>query len=111
MTNAAPARPERSAKTRPAVTVALPAFNAASTIDYAVRSVLAQTFADFELLVLDDGSRDDTASRVARFRDPRILLVTGDRNEGLSARLNQAIDMAGLQKKPSSKPRRVLKSL
>ena len=50
----------------------MPAWNGAAYIEQAVSSVLAQTFEDFELLVIDDCSDDDTVAIVSRFDDPRI---------------------------------------
>ena len=55
----------------PEVTVVIPAHNAGRTIDAALESVFAQTFKDVEVIVVDDGSTDDTASRVAAF-GPRV---------------------------------------
>ena len=53
----------------------IPAYNRERYLGDAVRSVLAQTFRDFELLIIDDGSTDATADSVAAFDDPRIVLV------------------------------------
>ncbi len=65
----------------------LPARDAAATIDAAVHSVLAQTFTDFELLVIDDGSTDDTRARVNALHDARLrVLSTG--GVGLVGALN-----------------------
>jgi GT2 family glycosyltransferase len=62
--------------THPTVSVIMPAFNAARYIDAAITSVLGQTMSDLELLVVDDGSADDTAAVVARRAadDPRVRL-------------------------------------
>jgi glycosyltransferase involved in cell wall biosynthesis len=65
---------------RPPVSVLLPARNAGATVDAAIESLLAQTFGDFELLALDDGSTDDTRSRLESWarRDRRVdVLETG----------------------------------
>lgn len=59
----------------PRVSVVMPAYNSAPYVEEAVGSLLAQTFADFELVVVDDGSTDDTAERVMRFEDPRVRLT------------------------------------
>lgn len=61
----------------------------------AVESVLAQTFADFEFLILDDSPDDDRARVVAEFSDPRIKYVKNDRNIGISASRNKLLDLAG----------------
>lgn len=75
----------------PAVTIVMPAYNAAATIAAAIRSVLAQTRGDFELIVVDDGSRDDTAGRVAPFEaDPRVRLLKQG-NRGLAKTRNEGI--------------------
>lgn len=76
---------------QPAVTVLMPAFNAGRFITASIRSVLAQDFADFELLVIDDGSTDNTARLVENFRDNRIRLVLNTTNQGLVATLNQGL--------------------
>lgn len=75
----------------PRVTVLLPAYNAASTVTAAVRSILQQTYSDFELLVLDDGSSDRTAEVVSALDDPRIRLVRNPRNLGLAETLNRGL--------------------
>jgi glycosyltransferase involved in cell wall biosynthesis len=78
----------------PAVTVLMPAFNAASFIRHSIRSILAQTFGDFELLVIDDGSADGTAEIVSSFRDGRIRLVRHTDNKGLVSTLNEGLRIA-----------------
>jgi len=78
----------------PAVTIAMSARNSARTLPQALRSIVAQDFTDWELLLYDDGSSDATPVIARRLRDPRIRLVTDGRSLGLAARLNEAIDAA-----------------
>jgi len=59
----------------PEVSVVMPAFNAARTVERAVRSILAQTLRDLELIVVDDGSTDETAAVVQAIVDPRLHLI------------------------------------
>jgi glycosyltransferase involved in cell wall biosynthesis len=59
----------------PVVTVVIQTFNRRSILEYAIGSVLRQTFTGGELLVTGDGCRDDSAGVVARFTDPRIRFV------------------------------------
>jgi glycosyltransferase involved in cell wall biosynthesis len=80
--------------TSPLVSVGLPLFNGAETLASAVRSILAQTYTNFELIVMDDGSTDASLRVVKGFRDERIRVVADGRHQGISARLNQAVDMA-----------------
>ena len=56
----------------PEVSVVLPVFNGAGTIARAVSSILDQTLREIELIVLDDGSTDETAAVVRKIRDPRF---------------------------------------
>src|SRR5437588_1923361 len=71
--------------------VVMAAYNASATIEAAIQSVLNQTRPDFELIVVDDGSTDDTAERVDQFRvDPRVRLVRQE-NSGLPAARNVAV--------------------
>jgi GT2 family glycosyltransferase len=74
----------------PTFTIAMPAYNSSQTIGAAIRSVLAQTRSDFELVVVDDGSSDDTTAQVARFEDERVRLVRQE-NSGPGAARNLAI--------------------
>jgi glycosyltransferase involved in cell wall biosynthesis len=79
----------------PRLTVAMPAYNVEAFIADAIESVLAQDFADFEFLLLDDGSTDRTreiAETYAR-RDKRLRLVVRE-NRGIAASLNELIAMA-----------------
>ncbi len=58
------------------LTVLMPAYNAERYISQAIESILAQTFGEFELLIVDDGSTDRTAEVVRSFNDPRIVLMS-----------------------------------
>src|SRR6185436_20296041 len=76
----------------PAVSVIMPAYNVEPYVADAIRSVLAQTFDDFELVVVDDGSVDGTAGVVAGLAesDPRVRLVRQP-NRGLAGARNTAM--------------------
>jgi glycosyltransferase involved in cell wall biosynthesis len=78
----------------PLVTVAMPVFNGGRHLRLAVRSLLAQTFQDWELLVIDDGSTDDALQSLADLDDARIRIIWGEKNFGLPSRLNEGIDLA-----------------
>src|SRR6185437_5833210 len=75
----------------PLVSVIMSMRNSAATVDAAVRSVLQQTLQDWELIVVDDGSSDQSGAIVARHGDPRIRLVREATSAGLAARLNQMV--------------------
>ena len=81
-------------KVAPVVTVAMSVLNGGDYLELAVQSIVAQTFQDWELLILDDGSTDSAIDGLFCLADPRIIVVRDGKSRGLSARLNQAIDMA-----------------
>lgn len=78
----------------PFVTVLIPAFNAAATIRRAIDSALAQTYHNFEVIVVDDGSRDATAEIVATYDSDRIRLLRLTHNQGECAAMNEGIAAA-----------------
>ena len=78
----------------PFFSVLLPAFNAKAHVGAAIRDILAQTFRDFELLVVDDGSTDGTSECVETFSDPRLRLIRLPANQGLVAALNAGLHEA-----------------
>lgn len=78
----------------PAVTVAIPFYNAEAFLGDAIRSVLNQSFRDFELLLIDDGSTDKSLEIARSFPDTRITVISDNSNKGLCARLNQSVEMA-----------------
>ena len=78
----------------PLVSVVLPVFNEEDRVVAAVRSILAQSLSDFELLVVDDGSTDATPARLADIQDPRLHVIRLDANVGRAAAKNHALDRA-----------------
>jgi glycosyltransferase involved in cell wall biosynthesis len=72
--------------------VILPTYNRASVLPRAIDSVLAQTFSDFELIVVDDASEDDTPQVVSRYNDPRIQYLRHDTNRGASTARNTGLE-------------------
>ena len=79
---------------QPMVSVVIPAFNAGRTIERALASVSAQDYQPLEVIVIDDGSTDDTAGRVARYRDHRVRLVRLAQNRGEAAAMNEGLASA-----------------
>ncbi|MEI2689491.1 MAG: glycosyltransferase [Anaerolineae bacterium] len=82
----------------PKISVIIPTYNRADMLGDAIASVLAQTYADWELIVVDDGSTDDTGAVVARYSDPRIRYIyqenrklPGARNTGIRASTGEYI--------------------
>lgn len=78
------------------VSVLLPVFNAGSGLGRAIESILGQDHADFELIVIDDGSTDDSRVLIQAYarRDPRIRPVLHERNVGLAPTLNEGLKLA-----------------
>jgi succinoglycan biosynthesis protein ExoO len=72
----------------------MPAHNAGATIERAIDSVILQSYARFEILVVDDGSDDDTATRVARYDDQRLRLLRHRTNGGVATARNTALHAA-----------------
>lgn len=79
---------------RPRCSVILPTYNRAKTLPKAVASVLAQDEPDFELIIVDDASTDQTAAWLATLDDPRIRVARSERNQGPSAARNTGIELA-----------------
>lgn len=77
----------------PKITVLMPAYNAGPYIREAIVSVLEQSFADFELLIVNDGSTDDTAQIIHSFTDPRVVMISQP-NKGIAAALNLGLQHA-----------------
>lgn len=78
----------------PSVSVVLCAFQASRTIAAAIQSIVEQSFGDWELIVIDDGSTDGTGGIARQFDDDRIVVLSDGRNLGLPERLNQGVSVA-----------------
>ena len=78
----------------PKVSVVIKSFNHAAYVDRAIQSVLDQTFQDFEIVVIDDGSQDGTPDVIRRFTDSRISFEASDENRGISITMNALIRRA-----------------
>lgn len=79
--------------TDPCISVIVPAYNHESYIASALQSVFQQTFADFELIVIDDGSKDNTWWEIQQFTDERMRAFRQE-NRGAAAAINRGIEMA-----------------
>ncbi|MCL1985801.1 MAG: glycosyltransferase [Betaproteobacteria bacterium] len=81
-------------KKKPLISVIMPARNAAAFVAEAVDSILGQTEGNFEYLVLDDASDDDTYDALCSLRDPRIFLHRNKKPLGITPSLNKLLDLA-----------------
>lgn len=79
---------------QPIVSVMMAAYNAETYIADSIRSILRQTLTDWELIILNDGSRDQTAAIIKGFADPRIRYFENAQNMGLSVTRNRMIGLA-----------------
>jgi len=76
------------------VSIGMPCFNCERTLATAIRSILNQTYINWELLLIDDGSSDRTLEVARKFSDPRIHVFADGTHRGLVPRLNQAVAMS-----------------
>lgn len=76
------------------VTIGMPVFNTDRYIAFAIKSILKQTHSNFELIIIDDGSTDNTKEIITSFKDPRIKFFHFEKNLGIASRLNEIIAMA-----------------
>jgi glycosyltransferase involved in cell wall biosynthesis len=81
----------------PAITVLMPVYNAEKYLRQAVDSILNQSFTDFELLVIDDGSNDTSLEIIESYKDRRIRLVKNEQNLGVLATLNKGVEIASCE--------------
>lgn len=69
----------------------MPSYNAESYISLAIESILNQTFSDFELIIIDDGSTDNTLKEIEKFQDERIKCITFNENKGNYVARNKGV--------------------
>lgn len=86
--------PDKSMPRKTLVSIGMPVFNCARTVAQSICSIQLQTFEDWELLIIDDGSTDDTFRVASEVSDARIQVIDGGVNRGLPARLNQTVALA-----------------
>ena len=75
----------------PKVSVIIPTYNRAELLPRAINSVLDQSYYDYEIVIIDDCSADNTGDVIAKFTDQRIRLIRHERNKGQSAAINTGI--------------------
>ena len=78
----------------PLISVILPTYNRAKYLARSIESVLSQSYKNFELVIIDDGSRDNTPSLISKYQDPRIKIIKNETNVGFVRSLNKGINYA-----------------
>ncbi len=79
---------------RPRVSVVISSYNMAETLPDTIDSILAQTFPDWELIIINDGSKDHTQAVLSKYEDPRIHIITNKKNLGIIRSLNKGLSVA-----------------
>ena len=79
---------------KPLISVLMPVYNCSKYIYNSTISILNQTFSDFELIIIDDCSTDNTVDILKKFNDERIVLIVKQKNTGITNSLNYALDIA-----------------
>ena len=78
----------------PLVTVLMPVYNGEKYLEEAIKSILNQTFKDFEFLIINDGSTDNSVKIIESFNDPRLRLIHNESNLGLIKTLNKGLKLS-----------------
>ncbi len=91
-----PQKPIGNLVENPVVSVVLSTYNRADLLPTAIDSILTQTYDNFELIVINDGSTDDTPKVLKKYqkKDPRLIVLTNEENKGLVFSLNRGIEAA-----------------
>ena len=92
--NTIPTKDPRDSTPCPTVTVLMPTFNAAAYVAQAVDSILAQTYADFEFIVVEDASTDGTLGILGSYDDDRLMIIRNSQNMGVARALNCGLSQA-----------------
>ena len=78
----------------PLVSVVTTVYNCEKYIEESIQSILDQTFKDFEFIIINDGSTDNTAEKIKNFHDQRIIVLNHDSNKKIPFRRNEGVDVA-----------------
>jgi len=78
----------------PKISVLMPVYNSEKYLKEAIESILNQTFSDFEFLIINDGSTDQSVNIIESYGDSRIRLIHNEQNQGLISTLNKGIDLS-----------------
>lgn len=76
------------------ISVVMPVYNGAPYLDEAIKSILNQSFSDFEFIIINDGSTDNSREIIERHRDPRIKRIDNKENRGVTESLNKGLHVA-----------------
>ena len=79
---------------RPLVTIGIPFYKDAQYLRFAIQSVINQTYTNWELILMDDGSTDGSLDIAKHFSDPRVRVISDGANKGLPSRLNEIVALA-----------------
>ena len=79
---------------KPAISVVMPSYNHGRYVDACIKGFLAQSFQNFELIIIDDASSDDNVEQIRRFQDSRIRFLSRQANRGVAAGMNEGFRMA-----------------
>ncbi|MBH10188.1 MAG: hypothetical protein CMG74_07535 [Candidatus Marinimicrobia bacterium] len=82
---------DKSVYSNPLISVVMPVYNDASYLNQAIDSILYQTFSDFEFIIINDGSTDNSFDIITSYEDPRIILLNNKTNLGISKSLNYGL--------------------
>ena len=80
--------------TDPHISVIMPVYNDGSFLNEAIESILYQTYNNFEFIVIDDGSTDNSLNIIKSYGDQRILILQHDSNKGIAKALNYGLEYA-----------------